>query len=257
MKRPKHGEIDIETAREFAKQYSPKLLKAVLDTQEGKKTPKGKKQSNQKQSTVTDSIYEELQQPGFALTEARRQLSELVLEPIPKLRWTKELPAYNKARLSAENAMGRIWAGTRAAKAGREGDPWLDVCLYEMRAGLVQSNDPAILRYVQHAQKIGKGQWFVERLSAAFKNAGKRVPNAPEFSPLRAKLARLWVGRGLWLMSDRLIAGCAHVSREAIRKAVSELKLVKHIQAVQGTPVVKGVDDQGRFIFAKGYPLKS
>ena len=219
------------------------------------KDRKRKKRSNQNPSSVTSQIYEELQQPGFALTEARRLLSGLVLEPSPELACIKELPGYNEARLSAENAIGWIYAGTEAASAGRQGNPWLDVCLYKVRARLLQADSPEILRCVQHAQRIGKAEWFIEQLAAGFKKAGRRVPHAHRFSPLRAFLAHAWMSNCIWLMPDGVIASCSNISREAVRKAVKELKLVKHPETARA-PIVKGVDKGGRPIFRGDYPPK-
>jgi hypothetical protein len=270
-KRPLTGEeclnpdnIDIEKAENFVDQCQSepaalRLLKAAasapLRTESGQKTRKRKKRSNQNPSSVTSQVYEELQQPGFALTEARRLRSGLVLEPRPELAWTKELRGYNEARLSAENAIGWIYAGTEAASAGRHGDPWLDVCLYQVRARLLQADSPEILRCLQHAQRIGKGEWFIEQLAADFKKAGKRVPHAHQFSELRALLAHVWMSNCLWLMSDGVIASRLHKSREAVRKAVKELKLMKQPETARA-PIVKGVDSDGRFIFRAGYPPK-
>jgi hypothetical protein len=259
VKKPKYTDIDKERATEFAKQYSPDLLKAVLSRpplQTKQKIRNRKERDNQKQNSVTDQIYNELQQPGFRYDEARSSASSLILEPILKLAWTRELDGYADARRSAENAMQRIYAGTEAARAGLKDDPWLDVCLYKVRAGLLQGDSPEVLRRIQHAQRIGNGQWFIGRLAAAFKNAAKRVPGTPKFSELRAALASYWLHNGFWLMSNSLIARLGHVSREAIRKAVRELKLMKHRSTTRGAPIVKGVDSEGRFIFAKGYPPK-
>jgi hypothetical protein len=258
VKKSKHEDIDRDSARILA-ELSPELLKAVVarPSETKRRARRHKDGDNQKQNSLTEKIYEELEQPGLACAEARKPLNNLVLEPIAKLAWTKEVQGYDAARLSAEKAMQRIYAGTKQARAGLEGDPWLDVCLYKVGAGLLRHDNPEILRSIQHAQKIGKGQWFIEKLAAAFKNAAKRVPGASEFSRLRASLARYWLYNLFWLMPDALIARLAHVSREAIRKAISELKLVKHAGTARGAPVVKGLAGDGRFIFREGYPARN
>ena len=184
-----------------------------------------------------------------------------MLEPIPKLAWTKELSEYSEARLSAEKAMLlRIWTTTDEARAilrsaEMGSDPWLDRCLHGVRAGQIKENDSRLLEAIKHAQKMGKGAWFMGRLLAEFENAGKRIPGAQQFSQVRFKLVACWMRFAFWLMSDGVIAGILHVSREAIRKAVKELKLIKHPETEQA-PIVKGMDTDGRFIFREGYPPK-
>jgi len=249
MKKPKHG----DPYKELLKAVKSQPLQIQAQQKKKKRT---KRESNQKQSSLTDSIYEELEQPGFGYAEARRLLSDLILEPLPKLASTKALPGYNDARISAENAMRRIWEGTEAARAGREGDPWLGVGLFLVRVGLIDIHSSGFLRLMLHAQKIGKAQWFIERLTDELKNARKRVPGAAQFSRFRALLVRTWMHYGFWLMSDNLIARLTHVSRPAVAKAVKELALVKHRDSV-GRPIVKSLDKDGRFVFREGYPLKT
>ena len=74
--------------------------------------------------------------------------------------------------------------------------------------------------------------------------------------PLRAQVVARWMQNGFWLMSDDLIARIACVSRQTITKAVKELALIKHRDSAR-RPIVKGVDENGVFIFREGYPLKS
>lgn len=202
------------------------------------------------------------QKESFALAEARKAVRNAIHDPLPKLAWTRELPGYEAARISAENAIRRIWDGTDAAHAIRcEGNPWLSVCLYKIRAGLLRADSPQILRCVQHAQRIGKAEWFFDRVAAELKNTKKRVPGAPQFSEFRAFLAAVWLRYGLWLMPDALIARVlpkphAGNTRQTITKAVKELGLVKHPDTALA-PIIKGLDDTGAFIFRKGYPPKS
>src|SRR5262249_37746631 len=151
-------------------------------------------------------------------------------DPLPKWAWTRELQGYEDVRISAENALRCIWDGTDGARAIREGNPWLSFCLYKIRAGLLRADSPEILRCVQHAQKIGKAEWFFDRVAAELKNAKKRVPGAPQVNEFRVFLATTWLRYGLWLMSDDLIARVlpkpfAGFARQAITRAVKELGL--------------------------------
>ena len=187
------------------------------------------------------------------------------LEPLPILAWTRGLQGYEDARISVDNALTRIWDATDAVRAIREaGNPWLNVCLYKIRAGLLPADSPEILRCVQHAQRMGEAEWFFDRVAAELKNAKKRkkrVPGAPQVSQLRALLAATWLRYGLWLMPDDLIArvlpmpagGC---SRQAITRAVKELGLVKHPDTARA-PIVKDLGPGGVFIFREGYPPKT
>jgi hypothetical protein len=192
----------------------------------------------------------------------------MILEPVPALAWTKGLEGYERARLSAEEAMLRIWSRTEGAHAVTKsalagGDPWLDRCLYEVRVGSIQPGSPEILRRLEHAQKIGKAEWFIDRLAAELKNVKKRVQGALPFSDIRAILATDWVRTGFWLMSDDLIAramttrkytptGC---NRQTITKAVKDLRLIKHSDTSH-RPIVKAFGKDGKFIFRTGYPPK-
>ena len=125
MKKRKHADIDLNLAGKLG-DLSPELLKAVASAPAQKeprqRTRKRKAESTQKQSSVTNRIYNELEQPtSFALGEARRLLSDMILPPHPKLASTQTLDGYEDARISAENAMRRILAGTEAARAGTKG----------------------------------------------------------------------------------------------------------------------------------------
>jgi hypothetical protein len=188
-------------------------------------------------------------------------LRQMILEPVPNLAWTKQLDGYEDAQISAENAIRRIWSGMDAAQAGLKGDPWLDVCLYKVRAGLLRADSAEVLRCINHAQKIDKAESFIERLTAELKNAKKRVAGAPQFNQFRAVLTERWVRYGFWLMSDDLIArvvttiklkpdGC---NRQTITRAVKELRLVKHRDTAR-QPIVNDLGEGGMFIFREGYP---
>jgi hypothetical protein len=250
--------IDIEKVENFVDQYPEgpalHLLKAAvsapLHMESGRKTRKQKKQ-RPSQASIVDRVEEEIGQ-----RVPPEKFRDLVLEPRPELDWTKELNGYECARLSAENAMRRIFAATDAAQAGSESEsPVLEVFFYKVRAGLIQSNSAEIACALQHAQRINKLDWFLKRLTDELHNAQKRVPNAKQFSPLRALLAHTWVSNCLWLMSNDVIGPLFHVTREGIRKAVKELKLEKHPET-ERAPIVKGVDSDHRFVFRADYPPK-
>jgi hypothetical protein len=201
------------------------------------------------------------QEESFALAEARKAIRNAVHDPLPMWAWTRELQGYEDARISAENATQRIWDGTDAARAIREeGNPWLNVCLYKIRAGLLRADSPVILRHVLHAQKMGEAEWFFDRVAAELRNAKKRVPGAPQFNQLRAFLAAAWLRNGLWLMPDDLIARVLPMpvggyNRQTISKAVKELGLVKHPDTARA-PIVKYGGLDVMFIFREGYPPK-
>jgi hypothetical protein len=188
-------------------------------------------------------------------------IRDTIQEPLPIAAWTRELKGYEDARISAENAIRRIWDRTDGARAIREGNPWLRYCLYKIRAGLLPADSPQILRCVQHAQRIGKAEWFFGRVAAELKNAKKRVPGAQQCNEFRAFLATVWLRYMLWLMSDALITRvlrgrAAGYSRQAITRAVKELGLVKHPDTARA-PIVKDLVEPGVFIFREGYPPKS
>ena len=254
-----HEDIDRDSAQTLLK-LSPELFKAVMSTSSGKstkgKTRKQKKRMEPQRNSDVDHIYQELEHPNsFAQAEARRVLRDTILPPLPILAWTRELQGYEDARISAEKALPRIWDEIAGARAIREGNPWLSFCLYNIRTGLLPAESPEILRCVRHAQRIGKAEWFFDRVAAELKNAKKRVPGAPQFNRFRAYLATIWVRSGLWLMPDDLIARVlpmpyAGFSRQAISRAVKELGLVKHPDTARD-PIVKVWGKAERLFFAK------
>jgi len=206
------------------------------------------------QTSIVDRVEEEIGQ-----RVPPELFRNLIGAPVPKLDWTESIEGYEEARLSAENAMRRIYASTDAAQAGFESEtPTLDVFFFKVRAGLIKANSSEISRWLQYAQRIGETEsyLFIERLADELKNAKKRVPGASEFSEFRARLTTFWMQHGFWLMSDDLIARLTHVSRQAVAKAVKELKLTKHPDTARA-PIVKGLDEKGRFVFREGYPLKA
>jgi hypothetical protein len=261
-----HENIDRDSAQTLLK-FSPELFKAVMSTSSGKstkgKTRKQKKRMEPQRNSGVDHIYQELEHSNsFALAEARKVIRDTIQEPLPNDAWTKELEGYEDARTSAENALRRMWDGTDGVRAVSKGNPWLSFCLYKIRAGLLRADSPEILRCVQHAQNIGKAEWFFDRAAAELKNAKKRVPGAPRFNQCRAFLATTWLRCGWWLMQDHLIARLlpkpctGFSSRQAITRAVKELGLVKHPDTARA-PRVKDLGPGGVFIFREGYPPKS
>jgi len=260
MKKPKHADIDRESVRCLSK-MSPELLKAVLSASFNEKTKqktrKQKTPGSSPQGSVVDLVEEEV---GQRVPPER--FRDLIGEPVQLLDWTKDLPGYEDARLSAENAMRRIYAATDAAHAGfKAGHPvtvLLDRFFYKIRSGSIQSDSSEILDMLRFSQQTGKTEayLFIQRLADELKNAKRRVPGAVEFSEFRAQLAKLWMREGLWLMSDDLIARIANVSRQGVAKAVKELRLVKHPDTPRA-PIVNGLDENGVFIFREGYPPKS
>ena len=241
-----------------------KLLKAIKSAPSEKTTRrrgrKKKKQSQAQQSSIVDRVYEEVGQ-----CVPPELFCDLILEPLPKLAWTKSLSGYEEARLSAEKALLKLYASTEAVQVGFESETaMLDIFFYKVRAGSIQSDSPEIPRWLQYAQHINKADWFVKRLDAEFNNAKKRVPKAPQFNQFRALIITEWVHYGFWLMSDDRIARIATTiklkpdgcNRQTITKAVKELGLVKH-QDTARAPIVKGLGKNGVFVFRQGYPTTS
>jgi hypothetical protein len=257
MKKPKRADIDVELAAKFAK-VAPELAKKVLlqpasDVAARRKTRK-RRQPKPRQTGIVDRVVEEIGQ-----RVPPELFWNLIEEPIPVLGWTKRVAGYEEARVSAENAMRRIYASTDAGQAGFESEtPTLDVFFFKVRAGLIKANSSEILRWLQYVQRIGETEsyLFIERLADELKNAKKRVPSAPQFSPLRAQVVAGWVQNGFWLMSDDLIARIACVSRQTITKAVKELALEKQRDSAR-RPIVNSLGEDGRFVFREGYPLKT
>jgi hypothetical protein len=265
MKRPKRADINVERAEELAK-ISPELAKEVLlgpvSNAAARRKTRKRSQPKPQQTSIVDRVEEEI---GQRVPPER--FRNLIEEPVRVLDWTKDLPGYEDARLSAENAMRRIYAATDAAQVGFESEaPTFDVFFHKVRVGLIRANSLEILRWLQYAQRIGETEsyLFIERLADELKNAKKRVPGAPQFNWFRALLARCWMRNGFWLMSDDLIArrvttirlkpdGC---NRQTITKAVKELGLVKH-QDTARAPIVKGFGKDGALIFREGYPPKT
>jgi hypothetical protein len=202
------------------------------------------------------------QKESFWEAEASKTIRDTIQEPLLSDAWSTELQGYEDARTSAENALRRIFDATDGVRAIWEGgNPWLGFCVYKIRAGLLRADSPEILRCVQHAQRIGKAEWFFDRVAAELKNAKKRVPGAPEVNKFRVHLATASLRCGFWLMPDDLIARVlqkpyAGNTRQAITRAVKELGLVKHPDT-RRDPIVKDLGAGGVLIFREGYPPKS
>jgi len=264
VKKLKRDNIDIERARALAREY-PQLAKKLFSVRRKRRK---RKQPETQEGTIVGPIEKEIK--AYENKQDVRRFRGLVLEPLPTLTWTKNLAGYEDARLSAENAMRRIYTSTDAARVGYEaGHPesvLLDVFFHKVRNGLIQADNPKILELLQYAQQVGKTQayLFIARLADELKNARKRVPGAPQFPPFRALLVTTWVHHGFWLMSDDLIARIATTrkmkpdgcNRQTITKIVKELHLVKHRDTAR-RPIVKGIGKDGILVFREGYPPKN
>jgi hypothetical protein len=220
-----------------------------------KKKKHTKADAAQKSDGVVDRVVNEIME-----SSAFPLLASMIEEPLEKLSWTRNIEGYENAKLSAVNAIARLYAATDAAQAGFESETAvLDVFLYKVRAGLIQSDSPEIPRRLQYAQHINKADWFIKRLSTEFNNAKKRVPDAPQFNQFRTQIVVVWLRYGFWLMSDDLIARTATTiklkpdgcNRQTITKAVKQLGLVKH-QDTARAPIVKGLGKNGVLIFKDG-----
>src|SRR5438067_1466146 len=175
MKKPKRAEIDVELAAKLA-EVAPELAKKVLlqpaSNATARRRTRKRRQPKPQQTSIIDRVEEEIGQR--VPLELFRNLIE---EPVSVLGWTKRVEGYEEARLSAENAMRRIYAATDAAQAGFEaGHPvsvWLDVFFYKIRAGLIQSDSSEVLDALQSAQQIGKTEsyLFIQRLADELQNA--------------------------------------------------------------------------------------
>lgn len=273
MKKAKHDDIDIERIKEAAKQYPAEFVKAIVSAEplhmETRQRTRKRKRPETQDSSIRDRIEKEIK--GYEVEQGVKPFRDYILEPPPDLSWTKDhLADYEDARLSAENALRRIWGGTDAAQTGFEvGHPEsvdLDVFFDGIRTGRIQADSAEIVEMLQYAQRVGRTQsyLFIERLADELKNARKRVPGAPQFSEFRALLVLHWMHHGFWLMPDDLIARIATTrkmkpngcNRQTITKAVKELQLVKHPDTAH-RPIVKDFAKGGKLIFRDGYPPKS
>jgi hypothetical protein len=271
VKKSKRQDIDIELAAKFVEQY-PELARKVFsrpapDAVARRKT-RTRKQPKTRERSIVDRVEKEI--GGYETGQDVRRFRDYILEPPPELSWTKDLVGYEDARLSAENAMRKIYVSTDAARVGFEaGHPesvLLEVFFHKVRNGLIQADSAEILLVLQCAQQVGRTQayLFIARLADELKNARKRVPGAPQFSPFRALLVSTWMCHGFWLMSDNLIARIATTrrmkpdgcNRQTIMKAVKELHLVKHRDTAR-RPIVKDIGKDSVLVFREGYPPKS
>ena len=271
MKKSKHDDIDSELAKSFAGQ-SPQHAKLTIkvlslptpDAIARQKQKRRKRKQSEPQSIV-DRVEKEIRETELDATSFR----DFILEPPAELSWTKNLDGYDDARLSAENAIRRIFALTAAAHAGFEaGHPesvLLEVFFYKVRNGLIRADNPKILLMLKYAQQVGKTQayLFIARLADELKNAQKRVPGRAQFPQFRALLVSHWMHHLFWLMSDDLIARIATTrrmkrdgcNRQTITNIVKELHLVKHRDTVR-RPIVKDMGKGDVLVFREGYPPK-
>jgi hypothetical protein len=268
MKKTKPDEIDIEQIDiERAAKLLETAASAPLHTETRQRRRK-RKQPKTEKSSIRDRIEKEINL--YETEQDVRPFRRYILEPPPNLSWTKSLPNYEDARLSAENAMRKIFALTDSAniafEAGHPESVRLDVFFGKVRIGWIQADSPKIVEMLQYAQVVGRTQsyLFIERLADELKNARKRVAGAPQFSEFRALLVTHWMHHGFWLMPDDLIARIATTrkmkpdgcNRQTITKAVKELQLVKHPDTAH-RPIVKDFAKGDKLIFRDGYPPKS
>jgi hypothetical protein len=247
-----------------------RLLKAVHAVKEPRKT-RAKKIKTQAVNQVTaDSVVERIVNEliGRGVCPIFEALIE---EPVQKLVWTKSLEGYKDARLSAADALLRLFVATDAARAGFECEhPTIDVFLFKIGAGLIKSDSPEINDMLEHAQSVGKADYFIKQLAIKFDNAKKRVVRkygefeisgtcVSDLNYFRTMLTSGWIKWGFWLMSDETIASVVNTAklkpagcnRQTITKAVKELGLLKHQETI-----VKGIGENSVFIFEDGYPPK-
>lgn len=153
MKKLKRDNTDIELARALARDY-PRLAKKLFSVRRKRRK---RKQPETQEGIIVGPIEKEIK--GYENKQDVRLFRGLVLEPLPKLTWTKTLVGYEDARFSAENAMRRIYASTAASGTGFEADHPESVLLevfFQRRNGLIQADSPKILELLQYAQQVGK-----------------------------------------------------------------------------------------------------
>jgi len=123
VKKLKRDNIDIELARALAREY-PQLAKKLFSVPTpgaiARRKRRKRKHAETQEGTIVGRIEKEIK--GYENKQDVRPFRGLVLEPLPKLTWTKNLVGYEDARFSAENAMRRIYASTAASGAGFEAD---------------------------------------------------------------------------------------------------------------------------------------
>jgi hypothetical protein len=118
MKKAKPDEMDIEQIDiERAAKLLETAASAPLHTETRQRRRK-RKQPKTEKSSIRDRIEKEIKL--YETEQDVRRFGTYILEPPPDLSWTKDLPDYEEARLSAENAMRKIFASTDAAHIGFE-----------------------------------------------------------------------------------------------------------------------------------------
>jgi hypothetical protein len=202
------------------------------------------------------------------------QISAAIKGPPDEYAWTRALSGYEAAFNSAVSAVHRSWAATQAAAAGHKSkNPWLDVFLLQIRAGIIKRGDPIIQEAIRIADKYGFTGNIRERIAEEFHNAEKRVPKEYcdqetgnslfyDLNWFRTIIAGFWVGALFWLMPDWLIADFLRkkkglpprikCNRQTISEAVKQMGLVKH-----DPPIVKKIGDDFKLLFVEGYAPKS
>ena len=215
---------------------------------------------------MVDRVVNEIMERG-----AFPFFASMIEEPLENLRLTRNIEGYEDAKLSAVNAIARLYAATDAGQAGFESEhPMIAVFLYKVGAGLIKSDSPEINDMLEHAQRVGKADYFIKQLAIKFDNAKKRVVRkygafeisgtcVSDLNYFRTMLACGWIKWGFWLMSDETIASVVNTAklkptgcnRQTITKAVKELGLWKHQETI-----IKGIGKNSVFILKDGYPTK-
>jgi hypothetical protein len=201
-------------------------------------------------------------------------LPQAILSVPKEFAWTKTLAGYEDARMSAVNALHRLWASGQAAAAGHNSKtPRVDIFLFQIRAGRIDKNDPSIPKMIDCAEKHGFPCNIRERIIEEFHNAEKRVGKRYcgvnianslfyDLNFFRMVLAVNWVGLLFWLMPDRLIADFLsshnfvpedyNCNRQTISEAIKQMRLLK-----SKPPIVKSIGSNFRWFFTEGYPPKT
>jgi len=200
------------------------------------------------------------------------QISGAIPGPRVQYGWTRGLPGYEIAFGSAVKAVHGLWAATQAAAAGYNSKtPWLDVFLFQIRAGRIKKGDPRIKEAIKIADRYSFSGNIRERIAEEFHNAEKRVPKEYcnqetdnslfyDLNRFHVALACYWVGALFWLMPDRLIGNfllsqkgvLLPTTRQAVSQAVKQMRLVKH-----DPPIVKSIGRGFQLAFVEGYPPKN
>jgi len=178
-------------------------------------------------------------------------------------KWTAQVPLFTEAKQSSIDAIIQLTAETQALRCSYNVEsPRIEQTLFQIRAGLISSNDVRIAQLVRYAQKIGKGCEIHSQIDAALHDAERRKNDGtplPDLNTFRLTIAGLWTGFLFWLMSDENIVNFMATNalapesfkynRATITKAKNQLGLVKSKRLL-----VKSVGRNFQWNFVPGYP---